>query len=87
MKPEWREAAAEHFARRRAPDRADEVAAYYRERRMAAVDFIVDAEATGRPRPPNEEIAELAAANADVLIPFASVDRSRPGRASSGRSG
>ncbi|MFF0390862.1 amidohydrolase family protein [Kitasatospora sp. NPDC004615] len=52
-----------------------EMAAYYRERKMAAVVFTVDAEhATGRPPVPNEEIAEAAAANADVLIPFASID-------------
>ncbi|MFJ4677821.1 MULTISPECIES: amidohydrolase family protein [unclassified Kitasatospora] len=58
-----------------------ELAAYYRERRMAAVVFTVDAEhATGRPPVPNEEIAEAAAANADVLIPFASIDPFR-GRA------
>ena len=46
---------------------------------MAAVVFTVDAETqTGRPAAPNEEIAEAAAANADVLIPFASVDPHRP---------
>ena len=54
---------------------AEDVAAYYRERKMAAVVFTVDAETvTGRPAAPNEEIAAVAAANADVLIPFASVD-------------
>ncbi|GAA0378344.1 4-hydroxyphenyl-beta-ketoacyl-CoA hydrolase [Acrocarpospora corrugata] len=52
-----------------------EMAAYYRERRMAAVVFTVDAEhATGHPRISNEEVAESCAAHADVLIPFASVD-------------
>lgn len=52
-----------------------EIAAYYRERRMAAVVFTVDAEkATGHPPVPNEEIAEACAVHADVLIPFASVD-------------
>jgi predicted TIM-barrel fold metal-dependent hydrolase len=52
-----------------------EIAAYYRERKMAAVVFTVDAEtATGQPPVPNEEIAEACAANADVLIPFGSVD-------------
>ncbi|MFB6781534.1 amidohydrolase family protein [Streptomyces sp. NPDC056352] len=52
-----------------------EMAAYYRERRMAAVAFTVDAEhATGTPPVPNEEVAEEAAANPDVLIPFASID-------------
>ena len=38
---------------------------------MAAVVFTVDAETqTGRAAVRNEEIAEVAAANADVLIPF-----------------
>ncbi len=45
---------------------------------MAAVVFTVDAETvTGRASPPNEEIAAGAAANDDVLIPFASVDPHR----------
>jgi uncharacterized protein len=53
----------------------DETAAYYRERRMAAVVFTVDAEhATGHPRIPNEEVAEDCARHPDVLIPFASID-------------
>ncbi|MEV0116734.1 amidohydrolase family protein [Streptomyces sp. NPDC050844] len=58
-----------------------EIAAYYRERRMAAVVFTVDAEsATGTAPVPNEEIAEAAAEHPDVLIPFASIDPFR-GRA------
>ncbi|GAA1039869.1 4-hydroxyphenyl-beta-ketoacyl-CoA hydrolase [Virgisporangium ochraceum] len=53
----------------------DDLAAYYRERRMAAVVFTVDAEtATGHPPVPSEEVAEECARHADVLIPFASVD-------------
>ncbi|MPZ79192.1 MAG: amidohydrolase family protein [Actinophytocola sp.] len=52
-----------------------EIAAYYRERRLAAVVFTVDAEtATGHPPVSSEEIAEACAPHADVLIPFASVD-------------
>jgi uncharacterized protein len=52
-----------------------EIAAHYRERRMAAVVFTVDAEtATGHPPVPSEEVAEACAEHADVLIPFASVD-------------
>lgn len=52
-----------------------EVAGYYRERKMAAVIFTVDAEhATGHPPIRNEEVAESAAEHADVLLPFASVD-------------
>jgi len=49
------------------------------------VIFPVDAEReTGYRRYPNEEVAEKAAANSDVLIPFASIDPARarpaPGR-------
>ncbi len=56
----------------------DEVAAYYRQRRMAAVIFTVDSESfTGHPPIPNEEVAASAARHPDVLIPFASVDPAR----------
>ncbi|MEB3366722.1 amidohydrolase family protein [Saccharopolyspora mangrovi] len=52
-----------------------EMADYYRQRRMAAVVFTVDAEfATGHPRIANEEVARHCAEHSDVLIPFASVD-------------
>ena len=52
-----------------------ETAAYYRERNIAAVIFPVDAEReTGFRRYSNDEVAEICAANSDVLIPFASVD-------------
>ena len=77
------EASAAYFkidAAHRMPTLA-EIAAYYRERDMAAVVFTVDAEhATGIPPVPNEEIAEAAAASGGVLIPFASIDPFR-GRA------
>ena len=54
---------------------AQEVADYYRERRMAAVVFTVDDEAgMGRKRLGNAEVLAAAEANPDVLIPFASVD-------------
>ena len=81
LRPEWREAAIEYFGEDAKPT-VDDVAAYYRERKMAAVVFSVDAETvTGRPSVPNEEIADAAAANDDVLIPFASVDPHRPNAA------
>jgi len=77
LHPEWREAAAVYFKGGGTPT-ADDVAAYYRERNMAAVVFTVDAETvTGRRPVPNEEVAAAAAANPDVLIPFASVDPHR----------
>ncbi|HYB01560.1 MAG TPA: hypothetical protein VED37_15185 [Ktedonobacteraceae bacterium] len=45
-----------------------EIAAYYRERKMACVIFPVDMESTtGIARVPNEEVAEVAAENSDVL--------------------
>ncbi|WP_051939767.1 amidohydrolase family protein [Phaeacidiphilus oryzae] len=53
----------------------EQIAATYRERNMACVVFTVDAEtATGTEPVPNEEIAEAAAANPDVIIPFAGLD-------------
>lgn len=59
-----------------------EIAEYYRSRDMACVVFGVDAMAErGEPMvPSNDEIAELAALDGDVLIPFASIDPHR-GRA------
>jgi predicted TIM-barrel fold metal-dependent hydrolase len=52
-----------------------QMADYYRERRMGAVVFTVDAEhATGHPRISNQEVAESCIEHGDVLIPFASVD-------------
>lgn len=59
----------------------DELAAYYRQRKIAAVVFTVDAEhATGHPPISNDEVAVSCAEHADVLIPFASLDPHR-GRA------
>ena len=52
-----------------------QTADYYRERNMAFVMFTVDSEhAVGKKRIPNEEVAELAMQNSDVMIPFASID-------------
>ena len=56
----------------------DEIAARYRERKIAAVIFTVDVEKSmGQPRIPNEVVAQGAARNADILIPFASIDPAR----------
>jgi predicted TIM-barrel fold metal-dependent hydrolase len=53
-----------------------ELAAYYRERRMACVAFTVD-KVDAPSEVSNEEIAELAREETDILIPFASVDPAR----------
>jgi hypothetical protein len=79
MPPELRAAARRYFRSDEPLPTVDDLVAYYRERNMAAVVFTVDWESrSGIPPIPNEEIAEAAAANADVLIPFASVDPARP---------
>jgi predicted TIM-barrel fold metal-dependent hydrolase len=55
-----------------------DIAADYRDKKMAAVIFTVDAEAfTGHAALSNEEIADAAAEHPDVLIPFGSVDPAR----------
>ncbi len=52
-----------------------DLAAYYRERRIGAVVFTVDATtAMGHPALSSEEIIELSAEHDDILVPFASVD-------------
>jgi uncharacterized protein len=79
MPPQLREAAHRYFRSNEPLPTVDDVAEHYRERTMAAVVFTVDWESnSGIPPIPNEEIAEAAAANSDVLIPFASVDPARP---------
>ena len=51
------------------------LADYYRERKMAAVVFTIDATiGLGHPSLPIEEIVDEASAHPDVLIPFGSVD-------------
>jgi predicted TIM-barrel fold metal-dependent hydrolase len=79
LSPELLAASETYFGAHRQPTIA-QIASYYRERRMAAVVFTVDAEtATGHPPIRNEEVAESCAEHADVLIPFASIDPWRGG--------
>ena len=69
------DAAAKYFGGAPPQPTTQEVADYYRERSMLAVIFTVDDEAgMGRARIANDEVLEAAAANADALIPFASID-------------
>jgi predicted TIM-barrel fold metal-dependent hydrolase len=76
MDDELLQASAAYFkaGENRAPT-LEEIAAYYRERRIAAVVFTVDSHtATGHPALSSLEIVEQARAHDDILIPFASVD-------------
>jgi uncharacterized protein len=69
------EAAARYFGGSPPQPTAQEVAEYYRERNMLAVIFNVDDEAgMGRRRLGNGQVLQVARANPDALIPFASVD-------------
>ncbi len=52
-----------------------ETVAYYRERKIGLVMFTVDSEhQIGARRIPNEEVADAARENADMMIAFASID-------------
>src|ERR1019366_6587999 len=71
---EFDEAASKYFKVGRRPTILETVA-HYRERRVGFVMFPVDAEfGTGRTRVPNEEVAQAAAQNSDIMIAFASID-------------
>jgi predicted TIM-barrel fold metal-dependent hydrolase len=57
------------------PPSMQETAAYFRARKIGCVIFPVDAEReTGFKRYANEEVAQIAAENSDIMIPFASID-------------
>jgi len=78
LSPVLREAASRYFKGEVHLPSIDEVADYYRERRMVAVVFGVDsALTTFQPRIPNSYIVEGARRHSDVLIPFASIDPRR----------
>ena len=71
---EYDRAADKYFRSSRRPT-IDESIAYYRERNVGLVMFTVDSETQlGRRRIPNEEIAEAAQKNSDIMIAFASID-------------
>ena len=68
-------ATKQYFKLESEPTTVDSVAAYYRQRNIAAVVFTIDSQ-TVSGHPPNsvENLIEGAARNNDVLIPFGSVD-------------
>ena len=68
-------AASSYFGSAPIQPSAQEVADYYRERSILAVVFNVDDEAgMGRRRLGSREVLEVVQANADIMIPFVSVD-------------
>jgi predicted TIM-barrel fold metal-dependent hydrolase len=72
-------AMAAYFKTAAAAFTVDDLAAYYRERNMAAVTFTIDQQ--GAPDDPARvtplEVIERAREHADILIPFGSVDPAR----------
>src|ERR1700757_931670 len=72
-------AMAAYFKTAAASFTVDDLAAYYRERNMAAVTFTIDVkdQPADPARATSEEIAERARDNKDVIIPFGSVDPAR----------
>ncbi len=71
---EFDEAFAKYFKSKERPT-IQQTADYYREQNMAFIMFTIDAEhEVGKRRISNEEVAEKAMENPDVMIPFASID-------------
>ncbi len=69
------DAASAYFKSPRKKPSIQETIDYYREQKVAFCLFTVDCESgLGAKRIRNEEIAELAAENSDIVIPFASID-------------
>lgn len=74
FRPEFDEAFAKYFKSSHRPTIAETVD-YYRAQKIAFVMFCIDAEfELGRKRIPNEEVAEAALENPDIMIAFASID-------------
>ena len=78
LPPDLVDAASAYFSADGPRPDLDSIADHYRQRSMAAVVFTVDAQTQLRhPALSSAEIAEGAARNNDVLIPFGSVDPNR----------
>src|ERR1700741_3203003 len=68
------EAASRYFKVGKRPSIAETIA-YYRERKIGLVMFTVDSEfQIGAKRIPNEEVADAARDNSDIMMAFASID-------------
>ena len=71
------QAAMKYFGKSQGEHGAEAVAAYYRSRRIGCIVFTVDERLTGRPHLTNDAILEFAERNADIALPFISVDPTR----------
>ena len=71
------DAAAKKYFGEGAPRGRQGMADYYRSRNIACVVFTVDERLSGRPQVSNDSVLEFASQNADIMIPFVSVDPTR----------
>ena len=70
----FEDAAAKYFKAGKRPTIAETID-YYRERKIGLVMFTVDSEfQIGARRIPNEEVADAARENTDIMMAFASID-------------
>jgi len=70
-------AAKKYFGDSGAPRRHREMADFYRSRKIGFVVFTVDEKLTGKPFLSNDTVLRFAAENADIAIPFISIDPHR----------
>ena len=71
------EAARKYFGNTGVSYKREDLAEYYRSRKIGCVVFSVDEKITGRPPVPNEEVAAFAAEHSDFMVAFASVNPMR----------
>lgn len=69
--------ATKYFGDVKPPETLDDMATYYRERKMACVVFTVDGKNQSKAHVTNDEVLAFAERNDDVVIPFVSVDPTR----------
>ena len=71
------DAAKKYFGDSGAVRDREGMAEYYRSRKIGFVVFSVDEKLTGRPVVSNDEVLDFAGENADITIPFISIDPHR----------
>jgi predicted TIM-barrel fold metal-dependent hydrolase len=71
------QAARKYFGKGQATSGAKALVEYYRSRNIGCIVFTVDERLTGRPHVTNDEVLAFAAQNADIALPFVSIDPTR----------
>jgi predicted TIM-barrel fold metal-dependent hydrolase len=71
------DAARKYFGESGSRANPEELAEYYRSRKIGCIVFSVDERLTGRPQVPNDEVMAIAARHGDIMMAFASIDPTR----------